>query len=159
MDSVASENRAGLSAIQAPPRQRAAGLPARPGARPAGGVLAGVVGLAASLLLAVTVQARPAVDGMPTVALAALPAEARTTHRLILAGGPFPYRKDGTVFGNRERLLPRHPRGFYREYTVRTPGSPDRGARRIVCGGEQPTRPEACYYTADHYASFRLIVQ
>ena len=71
--------------------------------------------------------------------------------------GPFPYAKDGIVFGNRERVLPRRERGFYREYTVRTPGSRDRGARRIVCGGRQPTDPEACFYTADHYASFQRI--
>lgn len=94
-----------------------------------------------------------------TVARAQLPAEAQATERLIRSGGPFPYGKDGTVFGNRERLLPAHPRGYYREYTVRTPGARDRGARRIVCGGRQPTDPEACYYTADHYASFRRIVQ
>ena len=86
-------------------------------------------------------------------------AEAQQTQRLIEAGGPFPYGKDGSVFGNRERLLPRRERGFYREYTVRTPGSRDRGARRIVCGGQRPTAPEACYYTADHYASFKLIAQ
>lgn len=93
-----------------------------------------------------------------TVALADLPPEARQTEQLIRSGGPFPYAKDGTVFGNRERLLPREARGYYREYTVRTPGSRDRGARRIVCGGQVPTRPDACYYTADHYASFRRIV-
>lgn len=86
-----------------------------------------------------------------------LPAEGRQTYRLIRQGGPFPYEKDGSVFGNREQLLPRQARGYYREYTVRTPGSKDRGARRIVCGGEPPTRPQACYYTADHYASFRVI--
>jgi ribonuclease T1 len=92
-----------------------------------------------------------------SVALVALPPEARQTHRLILSGGPFPYRKDGTVFFNRERLLPPRPRGQYREYTVRTPGLSHRGARRIVCGGLPPTQPEACYYTADHYASFKRI--
>ena len=118
-----------------------------------------VVGLTAVLLAGATVQARGPMDNLGRVTLATLPPEARTTHRLILAGGPFPYRKDGTVFGNRERLLPRADRGFYREYTVRTPGSPDRGARRIVCGGERPTAPEACFYTADHYASFKLIAQ
>jgi ribonuclease T1 len=91
------------------------------------------------------------------VALVTLPAEAQATHRLILAGGPFPYPKDGSVFGNRERLLPMHPRGYYREYTVKTPGARNRGARRIVCGGQPPTQPEACYYTADHYASFKRI--
>jgi ribonuclease T1 len=94
-----------------------------------------------------------------TVALAELPVEAQQTDRLIRSGGPFPYGKDGSVFGNRERLLPLKPRGHYREYTVKTPGSPDRGARRIVCGGEPPVKPEACFYTADHYASFRRIVQ
>jgi ribonuclease T1 len=91
------------------------------------------------------------------VALVTLPVEAQQTHRLILAGGPFPYSKDGTVFGNRERLLPPQARGYYREYTVKTPGARNRGARRIVCGGKPPTQPEACYYTADHYASFRRI--
>lgn len=115
--------------------------------------------LAASLLAA-GAQARqraPAAE-LPTVSLAALPAEAQHTQRLILAGGPFPYRKDGTTFFNRERLLPAQPRGFYREYTVRTPDAGGRGARRIVCGGRQPTAPQACYYTADHYASFARIV-
>lgn len=98
---------------------------------------------------------RPA--DVPVVSLDSLPVEAQATHQLILQGGPFPYQKDGTVFGNRERLLPLHPRGHYREYTVRTPGARNRGARRIVCGGKPPTRPEACYYTADHYSSFRRI--
>jgi ribonuclease T1 len=93
-----------------------------------------------------------------TVALSGLPVEAQVTHRLILSGGPFPHAKDGTVFGNRERALPRQPRGFYHEYTVATPGARDRGARRLVCGGRQPTRPEACFYTGDHYASFQRIV-
>lgn len=94
-----------------------------------------------------------------TVAFSALPAEARSTHALIRSGGPFPYSKDGTVFGNRERLLPSRKRGDYREYTVPTPQSRDRGARRIVCAGTVPAVPEACYYTDDHYASFRLIAQ
>jgi ribonuclease T1 len=111
-----------------------------------------------ALFVGAAVEAkRPVDDGQTTVALASLPPEARTTQRLILAGGPFPYSKDGVVFGNFERMLPRRERGFYREYTVPTPGSRDRGARRIVCGGKQRTLPEACYYTADHYASFRLI--
>jgi ribonuclease T1 len=86
-----------------------------------------------------------------------LPAQALETYRNIRKGGPFPYEKDGMVFGNRERLLPPQKRGFYREYTVRTPGERTRGARRIVCGGPA-TMPQACYYTADHYASFRKIV-
>jgi ribonuclease T1 len=115
-----------------------------------------------AVLLAVASVTTPAVarESQPTaVALAELPAEARQTDQLIRSGGPFPYAKDGSVFGNRERLLPGRPRGFYREYTVHTPGSRDRGARRIVCGGAEPKQPEACYYTEDHYASFRRIVQ
>jgi ribonuclease T1 len=91
------------------------------------------------------------------VPLVALSTEARTTHRLILSGGPFPYDKDGATFFNRERLLPAKPRGYYKEYTVRTPRARNRGARRIVCGGQPPTRPEVCFYTEDHYNSFRRI--
>jgi guanyl-specific ribonuclease Sa len=83
-----------------------------------------------------------------------LPAEARRTLRLIAAGGPFPYDRDGTTFQNRERRLPAQPPGYYREYTVPTPGSPDRGARRIVSGGNPPVE---FYYTDDHYRSFRRI--
>jgi ribonuclease T1 len=112
-----------------------------------------------SALSGTVVQARKPVDDTATVAVSALPPEAQQTHRLILAGGPFPYGKDGTVFGNRERLLPRRERGHYREYTVPTAGARHRGARRIVCGGSQPRNPEACYFTSDHYASFQLIAQ
>lgn len=124
--------------------------------------VAAVVTVAASLGAATVAQARDMrhqASEVGVVALSALPAEARQTERLIRAGGPFPYGKDGVVFGNRERSLPRQARGYYREYTVRTPGSRDRGARRIVCGGPQPTEPEACFYTEDHYASFKRIVQ
>lgn len=96
-------------------------------------------------------------EATATIAVAELPRSGQKTYRLILAGGPFPFDKDGAVFGNRERLLPVMKRGYYREYTVRTPGVRHRGARRIVCGGLQPTAPEACYYTSDHYASFRKI--
>jgi ribonuclease T1 len=92
-----------------------------------------------------------------TVSLSELPQQGVETYKLIRQGGPFPFEKDGVVFGNRERLLPQEKRGFYREYTVKTPGSRDRGARRIVCGG-QATTPDVCFYTADHYASFRKIV-
>ena len=91
------------------------------------------------------------------VPLASLPAEAQVTHQRVMQGGPFPYAKDGIVFGNRERLLPAKSRGHYREYTVKTPGTGGRGARRIVCGGAPPSAPEACYYTEDHYSSFRRI--
>lgn len=119
-------------------------------------------GLAAALLVAVLgaapAAARPAAEPA-AVSLAALPREAQATQRLILKGGPFPHAKDGSTFGNRERLLPREARGYYREYTVQTPGARDRAARRIVCGGAPPTHPRACYYTDDHYASFRRIVQ
>lgn len=89
-------------------------------------------------------------SGLRVVAVGELPREARTTVRLIDAGGPFPYPKDGVTFGNNERLLPAHPRGWYREYTVRTPGAQDRGARRIVTGD----RDRLVFYTADHYGSF-----
>lgn len=92
-----------------------------------------------------------------TVSLGTLPPEAQSTYQLVFSGGPFPHAKDGTVFGNREHQLPGKPRGFYREYTVKTPGARDRGARRIVCGGKPPNQPEACYYTDDHYGSFRRI--
>lgn len=107
------------------------------------------------------VEARGPVDGTgaaDAVHVTELPRQGRETYELIRLGGPFPYSKDGSVFGNRERLLPIHKRGYYREYTVKTPGSRDRGARRIVCGGP-PRTPHACYYTADHYASFRMIVE
>src|SRR5688500_10464093 len=105
------------------------------------------------------VRARGPITASDPVALAELPPEAQQTEQLIRAGGPFPYSKDGMTFGNRERLLPRRDRGYYREYTVPPPGSRSRGARRIVCGGTPPVKPEVCYYTEDHYANFRRIVQ
>ncbi len=115
--------------------------------------------VAAALLTSVSALAKGPAPGVGTVTLAELPREAQVTEASIRAGGPFASSKDGSVFGNRERLLPAEAKGYYREYTVMTPGARDRGARRIVCGGRQPTAPEACYYTADHYASFRRIVQ
>ena len=92
------------------------------------------------------------------IALQDLPKEGQEVYLLIRQGGPFRYEKDGVIFGNRERLLPQARRGFYREYTVKTPGERSRGARRIVCGGEEPRVPKHCFYTQDHYASFREIV-
>ena len=94
----------------------------------------------------------------PIVLEADLPKEARTTLALIAKGGPFPYSKDGVTFSNRERALTKQPRGYYREYTVRTPGAKNRGARRIVCGTPKSSAFE-CYYTDDHYATFRKIKQ
>ncbi|MEX1171444.1 MAG: ribonuclease domain-containing protein [Chloroflexota bacterium] len=91
-------------------------------------------------------------SGLPVVTASDLPAEAAATIVLIQAGGPFPYRQDGTVFGNREGLLPARPNGHYREFTVPTPGSEDRGARRIVVGADGEM-----YWTADHYDSFAWI--
>ncbi|MDQ3058966.1 MAG: ribonuclease [Pseudomonadota bacterium] len=93
-----------------------------------------------------------------TIAVAQLPPQGRSMLTLIYQGGPFRHDKDGVVFGNRERLLAVSARSYYREYTVRTPGERSRGARRIVCGGLEPAAPDACFYTDDHYASFRKIV-
>ena len=87
------------------------------------------------------------------ISVAQLPPEARQTLALIRAGGPFPYARDGVVFHNREGLLPKRKRGYYREYTVQTPGARDRGARRIVAGANGEL-----YYTDDHYRSFRRII-
>ncbi len=120
--------------------------------------LTGVVLLA----LCTGVQAREASgwSGKSTqesIALTELPVQGQRTYEAIRNGGPFRYEKDGTVFGNRERLLPQERRGHYREYTVASPGARNRGARRIVCGGERTT-PEVCWYTADHYTSFKRIV-
>lgn len=112
--------------------------------------------LAVFLLSAFTSQARErqSYDGaaIAVVSLAGLPAEARDTFQLIKQGGPFPYPRDGIVFANREHRLPEQSRGYYREYTVKTPGVQHRGARRIVCG----VVPE-CYYTNDHYRTFKRI--
>lgn len=93
-------------------------------------------------------------DAVPTssIAVAELPPEARDTLRLIKQGGPFSYPRDGVVFGNYEHILPHQARGYYHEYTVKTPGVHNRGARRIVCG----IVPE-CYYSDDHYRTFKRI--
>ncbi len=120
--------------------------------------------LAALLLVALTLLAPVAgardLRSLPEVSVSDLPHEARETLGLIKQGGPFPYRKDGTVFGNREKRLPTQPRGYYTEYTVKTPYSRDRGARRIIAGRGE-TRDFATsgeyYYTDDHYNTFRRI--
>jgi ribonuclease T1 len=113
--------------------------------------------LAAAVVLAPPAAARasPAAD-LPPIAAAELPAEGREVLRKIQTGERLRYERDGVVFGNREKLLPPHPRGYYHEYTVPTPNVKGRGARRIVCGGPKQA-PEACYYSDDHYASFRRI--
>ena len=123
----------------------------------------GVVGLVlASVLFAVALfaaapaWARTSPEALPEIAATTLPAEAIEVLVLVRAGGPFAFDRDGVVFGNRERLLPPEARGYYREYTVRTPGARNRGAKRIVCGGP-PRAPAVCYYTADHYQSFARI--
>jgi ribonuclease T1 len=119
------------------------------------------VALAALLVgLCVAAPAREAPEAA-TIALSVLPREGQATYAAIRRGGPFRYDRDGTTFGNREGLLPRRARGYYREYTVDTPGARNRGARRIVCGADSAqwarNAPAACWYTDDHYASFRRI--
>jgi ribonuclease T1 len=109
----------------------------------------------AALLAALCFGAAAAASsGMRDVKAGALPPEARETIALIRSGGPFPHARDGVAFGNREKILPRRERGWYREYTVRTPGERSRGARRIVAG-----RDGTLYYTDDHYRSFKRILE
>jgi ribonuclease T1 len=130
--------------------------------------------LLAAVLLAAAAFARSDPSLLRNVRLHELPAEAHQTLQLIRNGGPFPHERDGITFGNFEKLLPAAPRGHYREYTVATPGINHRGARRIVIGCERqrpvtvsatPLRLAQCrdggefYYTADHYRSFRRIVE
>jgi ribonuclease T1 len=126
-------------------------MPNRPAHR-AATLAAALLGCPALLLAGCSAPVGAPVGALPTVAAAGLPPEARQTLRLIDAGGPFPYAKDGSVFGNVEGILPPHRRGYYHEYTVPTPGERDRGARRIVTGsgGE-------AYYTDDHYQTFRTV--
>ena len=119
------------------------------------------VGVAATVgvfgLVSQSANAKGPAPVLGSVSQSGLPPEAIATERLIRSNGPFAHSRDGAVFGNRERRLPAERRGYYREYTVRTPGAHDRGARRIVCGGRLPREPEACFYTEDHYASFKRI--
>jgi ribonuclease T1 len=111
------------------------------------------VGAATSQSTPVSGQATP-VSGLPTVPVAELPPQARTVLATIDAHGTFRYSQDGTVFGNFEGLLPARPAGYYHEFTVPTPGSPDRGARRLVVGDGGDV-----YYTDDHYQSFRQVLR
>ncbi|WP_060882819.1 ribonuclease domain-containing protein [Streptomyces caniscabiei] len=115
------------------------------------------IGAAAALLSALliggTVTATPAAAAVGSICYSDLPSQAHTTLDLIARGGPYPYAQDGSVFQNRERVLPSRSTGYYHEYTVKTPGSSTRGARRIVTGQQN----EEDYYTADHYASFDLV--
>ena len=114
------------------------------------------IALALFLLLPAQLQAVPAANsemqGLPAITLAELPSEARDTLRAIKQGGPFAFQRDGVVFKNYERILPKRPRGYYREYTVKTPGARNRGARRIISG-----EANEYYYTADHYKTFKRI--
>ena len=95
-----------------------------------------------------------AFSGSDEIKAAVLPPEARATIALIRKGGPFPHERDGVTFGNREKILPLRERGWYREYTVATPGGATRGARRVVAG-----RDGTLYYTDDHYRSFKRILE
>ena len=128
-------------------------------ARVAHAARSGAAALLAGLTLALTLTAGPVLAA--DIALADLPKEGKATHALILKGGPYPYPKDGTVFGNFENNLPKQKRGYYKEFTVPTPGAKNRGARRIVCGAESrewgKNAPAACWYTADHYKTFQNI--
>ena len=119
-------------------------------------VLAGLCVATATVSGVVFAKAPVGVNVSASISLDELPRQGVQTYRLIHQGGPFASEKDGTVFGNRERLLPLEKRGYYLEYTVPTPGLRHRGVKRIVCGGQRMT-PDICYYTADHYASFRRI--
>ena len=117
-----------------------------------------------ALLLALAIACPAAAfSRIGEIRVAELPPEARATLQLVRRGGPFAHARDGAVFGNREALLPKRPRGYYREYTVKTPGSRDRGARRIVAGegraGEGRAGEGPYYYSEDHYRSFRLVIE
>ena len=123
----------------------------------AGWTGAGLTGVPVATSVALAREAPPA-GAVATIERAQLPREAMATLNSIAAGGPYPYAKDGVVFGNFERLLPPHRRGYYHEYTVPTPRVRSRGARRIVCGGPL-RRVDNCFYSDDHYTSFKRIVE
>ena len=111
----------------------------------------------AAILFSAGVSATDAA-ALAAVHVSALPIQAQQVLVQIRQGGPFAYAKDGVTFGNYEQILPRQKRGYYHEYTVKTPGARNRGARRIVAGGIPPASGEY-YYTEDHYASFRRITE
>ena len=114
-----------------------------------------LLGMLLGLPLAVQARGHHSHDDnavLASVAVAELPSEARATLQFIKQGGPFPFPRDGVVFSNFEKRLPQQPRGYYHEYTVKTPGARNRGARRIVCG-----TPVECYYSNDHYRTFQRI--
>lgn len=113
----------------------------------------------ASIVSATSSHARTAQCSIgESVAAKDLPKQGKDTLALIESGGPFASERDGIPFSNREKILPKERRGYYREYTVRTPGVKSRGAKRIVCGGEQ-TKADQCYYSDDHYKSFKCIAR
>ncbi|MEU9236776.1 ribonuclease domain-containing protein [Streptomyces subrutilus] len=137
----------------------AAGCGGKEAASPAAASSGAVSGAAPSAVPSTARSAAPSAapgwaNGMATVRAEDLPQQARDVLALIDRGGPYPYRQDGTVFGNFEKVLPRQKRGYYHEFTVRTPGERDRGARRIVTGqgGE-------FYYTDDHYDTFKAVLR
>lgn len=118
-----------------------------------------IVALAAACaLFAPHAEARTSCPLDQTIKESELPKQGRDTLALIRSGGPFPHDRDGITFQNRERILPKERRGYYKEYTVRTPGVKHRGARRIVCGGDQQAATN-CFYTADHYKTFSCIAR
>ena len=117
-----------------------------------------VIALAASTVIGASDAAarQDPAAALPPIAALDLPKEGRATLDRIRDNRPFPYDRDGVTFGNFEGMLPQKPRGYYHEYTVKTPGSRNRGARRIVCGGAKGTISD-CYYSDDHYQSFKTI--
>ena len=128
-------------------------------ARTCAAALLALAGFTGSMTVALALTTTSALSA--DIALADLPKEGKTTHVLILKGGPYPYPKDGVTFGNFENNLPKQERGYYKEFTVPTPGAKNRGARRIVCGAEtrewSKNNPAACWYTGDHYQTFQKI--
>lgn len=128
----------------------------RPRGVSAGPLVGIAIALVALVLVVHAVTGHQAAPTSGTCAVGGLPAQVAQTVEEIHDAGPFPYRQDGVTFDNREHLLPSEPLGYYREYTVTTPGSADRGTRRVIAGGSR-TAPSTLYYTGDHYASFCVL--